>query len=92
MEKMKRVLALLLVFAMLMPNLSTIALAADTEDPSVISTEPAVTAEETEASAEETETPPQVTEPSEGSCHWDFCLFCTSESQAKSHTDCKNWI
>ena len=65
MEKMKRVLALLLVFAMLMPNLSTIALAADTEDPSVISTEPAVTAEETEASAEETETPPQVTEPSE---------------------------
>ena len=65
MEKMKRVLALLLVFAMLMPNLSTIALAVDTEDPSVISTEPAVTAEETEASAEETETTPQVTEPSE---------------------------
>lgn len=65
MEKMKRILALLLVFAMLMPNLSTIALAADTEDSSVISTEPAVTAEETEASAEETETTPQVTEPSE---------------------------
>ena len=70
MEKMKRVLALLLVFAMLMPNMTTIALAADTEEDSVeISTEPVVLAEEpevtevTEAATEApTEPPTEATE------------------------------
>ena len=73
MEMMKRVLALLLVFAMLMPNLTTIASAADTgEEPVAVSTEPVAAAEgsgETEAStepaAEETEPPVQETEASE---------------------------
>ena len=71
MEKMKRVLALLLVFAMLMPNMTTIALAADTEEDSVeISTEPVVVMEEepeeteaTEAATEApTESPTEATE------------------------------
>ena len=62
MEMMKRMLALLLVFAMLMPNLTTIAQAADTEDISVISTEPAVAAEETEPPVTETEAPVEETE------------------------------
>ena len=72
MDMMKRILALLLVFAMLMPNLTTIASAVDTgEEPDVFSTEPVVLAEEpedteateaatealTEPPAEETEAP-----------------------------------
>jgi len=68
MEMMKRVLALLLVCAMLMPNLTTIASAAEFgEDPAAVSTEPVVAAEVTEAateaptepSTEATEAPPK---------------------------------
>ncbi len=77
MEMMKRVLALLLVCAMLMPNLTTIASATEFgEDPAAVSTEPVVVAEEpeetevteaaTEAltlpSTEETEVPAEETE------------------------------
>ena len=61
MEKMKRVLALLLVCAMLMPNLTIIASATDLgEDPAAVSTEPVVVAEEpeeTEATEAATEAP-----------------------------------
>ena len=71
MEMMKRVLALLLVCAMLMPNLTTIASAAEFgEDPAAVSTEPVVAAEVTEAateaptepSTEATEAPAEETE------------------------------
>lgn len=76
MEIMKRVLALLLTFAMLMPNLATIASAAEMgEEPVAVSVESVVLAEETEATeaatetlteppAEETEASPEETEPS----------------------------
>ena len=61
MNMMKRVLALLLVCAMLMPNLTTIASATELgEDPAAVSTEPVVVAEEpeeTEATEAATEAP-----------------------------------